>query len=67
MFRAELTQRLEGRGYLNPLILNAPNIQSESNEENLRKELKNYSVYTAFVPPGRHTIIIKPGNESASS
>jgi hypothetical protein len=42
MFRSELTQRLEARGYLNPLILNAPVIRSESNEEALRKELASY-------------------------
>jgi hypothetical protein len=46
-------------------LINLPNIQSEYNEVQLKWELQRYYVFGAFVPPGRHSIIIKAQNTSS--
>ena len=46
-------------GYIDPLLINAPSIQSEHNEDGMLEVFANYFVYAGYVPPGKHSVLIK--------
>jgi len=44
---------------MDPFLINAPSVQSENNEEGLKVVLSNYFVFAGYVPPGKHSVLIK--------
>jgi len=67
LYDQELCQKLEGIGYQNPVIFNAPKLSSESNEAQLNDALRNQFVTWGLVQPGRHSIIIRLANNGKDS
>lgn len=65
-FKQEIVQKLEALGHMDPLLINAPSVQSEHNEEVMREVLANYFVFAGYVPPGKHSILIKAKNTNDS-
>ena len=64
LLQQELYQKVEGVGHKNPLLLNVPNIESELNDVNKEWQIKKMFVFSGYVAPGRHTILIKRRCES---
>ena len=56
-FKQELQEKLEAIGRLDALLINPPEIVTENNTH-LEQDLSDFYVFTGFVPPGKHTLIV---------
>ena len=43
-------------------MLNAPEIENDEADEQIRKCLDDYSCYAEIVPPGKHSIVLRMGS-----
>ena len=64
-FKQEILQKLKAIGLDDSVLINVPEVQSEYNEDALKFELQKWQVWGGFVPPGRHSIVIKPPQREA--
>jgi hypothetical protein len=58
LLKQEISEKLEAIGRLDPFLINTPEIVTEDNK-NLITNMQDILVFSGYVPPGNHTLIIK--------